>query len=238
MSPDPIVAKALEGARLACGVEPTEGPRSYPSRVRCLAAIALRQGGWMTGPQAARATGSGDLAMLSPSRRPKIGISDEMVDDVVAYVSTEACPAVVPDFRVGHIGARAAAWNLDRVPEARRLYLEEGLGLAAVGRRLDPPLSAGRVHVLLQGAGVPTRPRGTRGPRLDSLPRKAPRPSYRRQSRRAYGTPCKLDRMKSISAKVVEWARAYSARGVPVAYLADLFDVDDQALASLAEQRP
>jgi hypothetical protein len=229
----PLALRSLEGARLACGAEPADDPAAYPARVRVLAACALFRGGWMTGGAAAEACSAGDRSRLSPSQIGHAGVSEAMIDALVEYLRLGAEPQPQADPRPGHIGERTAEVNETRLPEAIRLYRDEGLSLEQTGKRLDPPLSCSRVHDMLTAAGIETRPRGTVGPRpglrSDGQPRVAPRKTERR---RTYSTATTRDRMREPTNDIVRWSRAYMARGVEVEYLADLFDCEAEALAA------
>lgn len=85
----------------------------------------------------------------------------------------------------------------------------------------EPPVAAGPV-----ADAPPTKPQ-SRKPAPRSQPTPAPRKAnpVRAASRG-------VERLKSVSDNMVRWSRIYVARGMAVEDLADLFDVDPEALAS------
>lgn len=155
---DGMLSRAFEGARLACG-EPAVPFDAQTARVRVLAGAALFRGGFMPAKRAARDCHVGNQSRLSPGQLDRSGVTDDLVRAVIEFVRSGVTPAVVPDHRPG----LGDFLNDPRLPEAKRLYVDEGLGLEETGRRLTPPLSTTSVHLLLTKNGVATRPRGTQG---------------------------------------------------------------------------
>lgn len=230
-----LLAVALRGAAAACAAPYDASAAALPHRVRVLAARSLSVHGAMRPGEASRACGIAHQAEISPSQLGKYGVSDEMIAAVVAHIATGAPVAEFPDPRPGAAFAKLKA---QRLAEATRLYVDERLSFEAVGQRLAPPMAGSNVARMLYDAGVETRPRGTQGAvaglRADGSPRKAPCSQPRPRLAKA-AAPRQTVRLRQPSADVVRWSRAYVARGVGLDYLADLFDVDPEALERATE---
>lgn len=98
---------------------------------------------------------------------------------------------------------------------ARRLWVEEGLDVPAIARRMNRSLEG--VQLLLAGAGVDTAARVTVEQARPVTPPPVPPP---------IATP-----HGPIKPCVLGWCRAYVASGVKPRYLARLFDIDADDLS-------
>jgi hypothetical protein len=81
------VARAFDGARLACGAQPADTLPDYPRRVRVLAGAALFRAGLLTGKAAARECFVSDAPALSPSQWVKANVTEVQVAALVEYLA-------------------------------------------------------------------------------------------------------------------------------------------------------
>lgn len=153
------VQRAMAGARIACGL-PADADPATTSRLRVLAAAALFRGGFMPAKAACRDCGASHPSQLSPSRIADSALTDDMVEQVIAFIRGGEAPQAVPESR-----PKAAGHTDARIDEARRLYVDQELSLRETGASLTPPLSIEGTRQLLLAGGVAIRPRGHNGAR-------------------------------------------------------------------------
>jgi hypothetical protein len=180
-----LIARAFEGARLACGVAACDSKDGYPARVRVLAAAALFRGQFLPAKAAARDCAVGDQSRISPSRVGAAGVTDSMVDALIEFLGGGEAPEPTADPRPGTVADQARALRDGRLSDAERLYVEEGRSITETGELLNPPLSPAATWELLKSGGIPTRPRGAQSRQYRAGVREKPqRPGLRR-----FGSP-------------------------------------------------